>query len=1277
MDLIFPKKAIFLPCQIKNKNVNGLLDTGSQSNIVSMEFFKSINVPVFPTTVKLIGINKKMLNVYGEIEFTTFIGDHQFPTTAYVAPDFKYDFLIGRELMEKAGIDILNSKKQVIVKNQIYTFFCDQDDQIPDTPRAFGYTRELIIIPARTRVIFNIEVRSNIPLQGYILPEILERKKLLNLDIQPAVYEACKSIIPISITNLSDEQVLLPKDMKVARILGIELKRLLPEVEEEVELFITHKSENADHFEKIVSHLDEPKRQEMRQLLGKFNNTISKHKFDVGRTNLVRHIIDTGNERPIKKNPYPSSFKIAQELKKMTDEMLTHGLIRQSISPWASPVVMVKKPDGSYRLCCDWRGLNAVTKKDSTPLPRIDDIFQRLHGAQYFTKIDLTSGFWQIEMDEQSREKTAFTTPHGLFEMNVMGMGLCNAPGTFQRLMNHVLGPLLFTCAFVYLDDILVYSSDWKSHLQDVEAVFTLLKKAGLKFKIEKSTFGVQKVIYLGHIISRKGISPDPEKIKAIAEFPVPKTTKQVRQFLGLAGYYRRFLRNFSIIAKPLSALTSIYEKFIMTPERLEAFERLKKALTSAGVTAHPNFNRPFILSTDASKLGLGAILKQRDDEGRERIIACASRSLNKHELNYPTTELELLAVVFGVTHFKIYIHGSKFSVITDHSALKALRTIKNAQGRLAKWAIQLSEYDFDIEYKPGKKHWDADALSRNPVLPPSYEDEEDILCLARKNEVFNFEEFSDVPPLYELIGENVSKLYEEQWAQQIIDYLLIPSGIMPKKAKSFKIENNRLYKKIITLEGTFWALVVPRSARQIVIRTFHENLANSHLGIFKTYEKAKTKYWFKGISSYVKNFVSTCEKCIKAKADQQKPLGHLQPLTPVKYPFARISMDTTGPLTTTNDGNRYILCVVDHCTRFIFLKAIVRNTQSEVIEFLQELITRYGKFDSILTDNGPEYTGEDVNNFLQEMKIRRILTTPYHPQSNGMVERLNASVKNMLALYVDLEHSDWDEFLKAVATAYNTSVHAVTGYSPFYLLHGFTYRNIFDPPFIENPNHMKQISHIQDDREHAAVRTLEEQMRQKAIHDEKHATGNFKIGDMVACENERRKNHPWETVKFKDRYSGPYVVAQKVGGNTYKIRNHREEKRVNVAKLKKWPTGNPKYPEGARIPPLDPFSDQFITNSAGLNRPPVAVANNRCRTTPKKISEDESTTESEVSNREMRSLQDRPSKDSRKRTKRHEIDSHQAPKNIKLPSTFHLRRGYYPPEASLASSHELRNLFN
>ena len=472
----------------------------------------------------------------------------------------------------------------------------------------------------------------------------------------------------------------------------------------------------------LPGRLSKLQQQQLNELFREFSDVFSRGEDDLGNTPLLEHAIETHGpplcQPYCRQNPAVRREEMAQ-----VQQMLSSNVIRPSNSPWASPVVMVRKKDGSLRFCMDFRQLNAATVKDAHPLPRIDDLLDALHGAKWFSTLDLKSGYWQVPITKQDKAKTAFWTSSGqLFEFNQVPFGLCNAPATFSRLMDRILSGLHWETCLFYLDDIIVFSSTWEEHLARLRQVFERLRHANLKLGADKCTFAAKEVNYLGHRVTEEGLLPDSSLLAAIREIPPPKTATEVRSFLGLAGYYRRYVKGFAAIAAPLRALTRKDAVFHWSEDCQTAFDCLKTLLTTSPITAFPDFSQAFRLYTDASTAGLGAILAQVRD-GKERIICCASRALNQAEKSYPATKLECLAIVWVVAKFRHYLMAMPFEVYTYHYALQWLKTMRTGSALLHRWSAALEEYDFTVHHRPGKVQTHVDGLSRLPVGPAPPED--------------------------------------------------------------------------------------------------------------------------------------------------------------------------------------------------------------------------------------------------------------------------------------------------------------------------------------------------------------------------------------------------------------------------------------------------------------------------------------------------------------------------------------------------------------------------
>ena len=463
---------------------------------------------------------------------------------------------------------------------------------------------------------------------------------------------------------------------------------------------------------------------EAKEMLKRNAKTFSKHGLDMGRTNLVKHHIKLTDPIPFKEAYRRILPQMYDEVKAHIQEMLDLGAIRPSNSPWASVIVLVRKKDGRLRFCIDLRRLNNRTVKDAYSLPKIESILDSLLGAKIFSTLDLKAGYWQVEMAEECKAYTAFTCgPLGFYECDTMPFGATNAPATFQRLMHDCLGDLNMRWCIVYLDDI-IFSDTKEEHLKRLEAVFQKLAAAGLKLKPSKCFLFREEIEYLGHVVSGKGISTNPKKVGAVTKWPTPKTVYDVRSFLGFVGYYRRFIKDFSKISKPIrEVITGLENQSKRTAKKTliewteaanSAFETLKELCTSTPILAYPDYQLPFILHTDSSSEGLGAVLYQKQ-EGKLKVIAYASRSVSKTEANYPAHKLEFLALKWAVCEkFHEYLYGAKtFDIYTDNNPLTCVLTSAKLDACGQRWVAKLANYNFTIRYKCGQSNVEADALSR------------------------------------------------------------------------------------------------------------------------------------------------------------------------------------------------------------------------------------------------------------------------------------------------------------------------------------------------------------------------------------------------------------------------------------------------------------------------------------------------------------------------------------------------------------------------------------
>ena len=989
----------------------------------------------------------------------------------------------------------------------------------------------------------------------------------------------------------------------------------------------------------IGSNLTAEQRQEYEILLSRFDEIMAKSAFDVGFAKNIEHHIDTGDHRPIfeplrRMNPIET-----EELRKQVGILIQLGFVRESIgNPWAAPAVLVRKKNGTFRFCIDHRKLNAITKKDRTPLPRIDDVHDRLAGSKFFTSLDFVSGYYHVPLEASSCEKTGFLTPFGLFEWTRMTMGLCNAPATFQRLMNRVLGPLMYKFCLAYLDDIVIYSKTFEEHLEHVDAVLSRIRDAGLKVQPAKSKFGADQLLYLGSNVSSNGISVDPEKIKSVEVFPIPKNQTMVRAFLGLTGYYRRFIFNYAKEAHPMIELTKTCA-FRWGCEQQASFESLKLKLMRAPVLSFPDFKKPFYIHCDASNLGVGAILKQKDDENREKVIAYASRVLQPHERKYPVTHKECLAIIYAIDQFRYYVAMTKFFVVTDHHSLCYLMKVRKPYGRLTYWALMLQDFDFEITYKPGVSHRDADALSRYPIGYDEIEKTNDEIdydvdarTMCAKTQLHPLPDMEAVAAQRQQENTETEQRIEESVQQpenllvtidepenrelylhalqrqdgkwkEYIEYFTNPDAItravFRKKAREFKLEDGILKKRVRNNESELFLPVIPYPARFRILQKAHDDPMSGHLAGDRTWGRLRNRYYWPGIEKDVRHYTESCDVCLRSNVMRRAPVGMLIPLKPTTQPFSRIGIDKMGPIHTSAKGHKYIYVATDYCTKTIITTAAKDGDSIASLGILSKIITTFGPPEEVVCDNGTEFINEVVKTLMHENRIRLRPSAAYHPQTNGQTERANDTLSTMIRKYTDKYQRDWDLYLPKVTYAYNTSDHATTGMSPFFVLYGFhppmvTDRDLYCRTQCKEDYVFTNLVLLPMVRKWIADDVAEKQIVIKKTYDATRREDDFAIGSRVMLRVPTNVGGDGLSARFRKPYIGPFEIKKKLSDNNYLLSgmNSRMKDIVNACRLKKYKTRIPleRHNEEREIEGLSDTVFERETVAAHENAPESAV---------------------------------------------------------------------------------------
>ena len=935
------------------------------------------------------------------------------------------------------------------------------------------------------------------------------------------------------------------------------------------------------------SHLEtEEERTLLAQTLCENADVFSAPGKPLGRTDRVTHRIDTGSSEPIRL-PYrrlPLTKK--QALEEEVDKMLEEGIITPSESPWASPVVMVTKKDGTCRFCIDYRRLNGITRKNAYPLPRIDESLDSLGGNKWFCTLDLQSGYWQIGMDPEDQEKTAFTTHRGLFEFNVMSFGLCNAPATFESMMETMLRGLLWRKCLVYLDDIIVFGSSQQECLNNLVEVMSRLRSYGLKLKPKKCKLFRNTVEYLGRIVSPEGISADPGKLEAVAGWATPTDVKEVRSFLGFCSYYRDFIPGFAEVSAPIQELVvgkrkgmSKLPPFVWTEAAQRAFLRIKVLFTETPVLKYPNENDMFILDTDASNDSIGAVLSQVQD-GKEVPLAFASNSLSKTQRNYCTTKRELLAIVVYTKKFRHYLYGGNFTLRTDHSSLCWLLNFKDADGMMGRWMSSLSELGIvntQIEHRSGVKHINADCLSRRPIRRCARVDCDDCgIHNAVIAAITNFDPawqedlvFWSAESIREAQGDDKGIARVRTWIETRSPRPVRPVlSIEPLEVRRLVSQWSELvirdgllcrWKTIAGRSRRRLQIVLPASLRLEIFEYFHGHRTAAHFGRKRTLDKIAQRYYWPGMSKDIINWLTKCPTCCLTKTGAGVGKSALcQELFGVR--FARVAIDIISGFVTTSDQNVCMMVVQDYYTKFVQvlpLKDHTANTCAKALVY--GWVLTFGAPLMLHSDQGREFESRLFSEMLHELAIVKTRTNPYRPQSDGQVERFNRTLIQGLKTLVNSHQDNWDDFAAYVAHAYNSTVHASTGCSPNMLVFGGEIIMPADLVFgtisrgVESPCTVAFVETLRKELREA-YDLVREHTEKASVHQKRgYDTGlkqrRYSIGQKVV-----RVLPPASGAKLKADWDGPFEITRVISEVTVVIRSVRGKLyKAHVDRLRPW----------------------------------------------------------------------------------------------------------------------------
>jgi transposase InsO family protein len=963
-----------------------------------------------------------------------------------------------------------------------------------------------------------------------------------------------------------------------------------------------------------------------------------------GRAVKCTVVLIDPNCRPVVDGERRRPQKDIDILSDWTDEMLKARLIVASKSSWRAQAVLVAKHREGVKLdekrpCLDFRRPNLLIRTDSFPLPLLEDLMDKLTGMRLFSKLDLTKGFWQIPMDEATRHILAFSTPKGLFEPLVMPFGMKNAPAIFQREMQRVLGDRIMKGVIVFVDDILIYSKTDDEHADMIEWVLTRLRDEGYVAHPDKCEFFQREVSFLGHVVNADGIAVQQYKVQAVRDWPVPKDKREVRGFLGLTGYYRRFIKDYGWLAMPLTALLHEKVKFSWGPEEQKAFDVLKDSLTTAPVMAHPDPNRQYILHTDASGFAVSGVLSQKQDDGKVRPVAYLSNKMDQAEINYTTFDQELLAIVTCIDKWKVYITGTRHPVLvyTDHYALQWIRSTKELTGRQARWLERIGDADFEVKHIAGVENGAADALSRRadhqpveyrltesqaqwleqnggdgarvqripddqpgPSARPTVqardsEEKVEAVTRGRKDKKVRVQvkllgmlAKLSPPPRVQLA------LAESRVSIPLLDEMRAAVG--KDEWYAGKMKEQRPTDGLVREEGLLrephtgmvW-VPADHELRSRLVREAHEH--GGHHGVVKTLKRLNQSCVWEGMRAQVTDYVRGCEACARAKSNSQLPAGLLQPLPIPGRPWEVITLDFVGPLKETKNGNSMVLVVVDKFSKqghFIATQKTV-NAEKTARLLLQHVVKHHSLPRAIVSDRDPRFTSDMWKELWQGTGTELRMSSSYHPQTDGQTERLNRVLETGLRLYCNASRTDWDECLHLVEAFYNSSVHESTGKTPFEM-NGTVWTDAatlaLQSPVMTQVHNQKaedvlsQLRLVWTEARRAMMRSQE---KQKKYADEKRREEQYEVGDLVMLS----LRHLGKTKgKLSDRFVGPFPVKELVGDGGVNVRLELPKKYSRIAqtfhfdKLKRFTPSQHDWPgrvqDSQRLPAVVEENDEY-----------------------------------------------------------------------------------------------------
>lgn len=1100
--------------KINNVYAQCYLDTGSELNVMSESAARAMKLKIEPSNVTLKGFTGQPILAKGQVNFRLLV-DEVDTTTSAVITDVdmgKIVLLIGQPVINDKNTR-LNVSHNKATLSRISTF---NDLNCIDIVNEANHCRVIIAddteVPVGSSL---INVRTDRLCTG------LWCTKPRQYSYGGVTYGLAGSILQdgcgyVKICNIGEQPIYLQKDKTITRA-----ERCNAVGEVSANLYSLHTNSNiCDKTiggiklnEIDVGEINAGDKQTLYNMLHTFSDCFASSLREIGTTNLGEMHIKVTSDKPVNRKPYRLAYSEKEVVTKKVQELLDSKIIRESNSEYASPIILVKKKNGDYRLCVDYRALNSITVKEHFPLPHIDDELSKLAGKRVFTNLDMYSGYHHVKIHPNSINKTAFVTPDGSYEFLRVPFGLANAPSVFMRVMNKLIKLVGSQELICFMDDILLSSVNCTEGLKLLEKVLLRLRESNLKLNIKKCSFLKSEVSFLGHEIGSDGIRPGNHKILAVTNFKTPSNLHELRQFLGLCSYFRKFIEKFAILAKPLTDLTKKDVSWSWGFDQIQSFNTLKQKLSSRPVLALFNEKLSCEIHTDACKNGIAGILLQKQDNGGLNPIFYYSRVTSREECNYHSYELETLAVVESLKRFRVYILGKPVKIVTDCSAVRYTLQKRDLVPRIARWWISIQEYDIQIEYRPGERMKHVDALSRNPNICHISEHDAN-LYHSKLFQISSEDWYLTVQLQDDKLSNIIKQLNENTASRDIIN--------------NFKIKNNRLYRK--TLAGD--RLVVPSFGRWKLLQKYHDQIG--HIGLRRCDELIKADYWFPKMTRFIKKYVKSCFECAYSKGEYGKPSGQLYPIPKPTVPMDTLHIDHLGPFCRTKKGHQYLLVIVDSFTKFLIARPSRTINSIETVNILRDVFSLFGYPKRVISDRNLAFTSRIFKEFSTQYQFRHSLNSIACPRANGQVERYNRTLLDAMRTRVK-DPNMWTECIPDVIWGINNTRNESVGYHPYELMFSVRGRllpNLAGSDTIGTP--------VQEKRVKASKRLQRQAEAMKRNYDKRHKREQtFTKGDLVLWKQAPTGGEAKSVnTKLQVLYSGPYIIHKVLGHGRYQIKS-------------------------------------------------------------------------------------------------------------------------------------------